>query len=199
MLGSLPTFARLEAELSKLPGIGNKTAARLAFHLLRTSEQDVFALADALLEMRRKVCFCRRCFHIAEEELCHICRDGNRERQRLCVVQEPQDLLAIERSRSYNGFYHVLHGALSPLDGVGPDDLKIPQLMERLEQEPVEEIILATNFTVEGEATALYLAELFKGKGLHVTRLAHGIPSGSDLEYIDVGTVQQAVTGRREF
>ena len=199
MLGSLPTFARLEAELSKLPGIGNKTAARLAFHLLRTAEQDVVALAEALLEMRRKVRFCQRCYHVAEEELCQICSNSARENHRLCIVQEPQDLLAIERSRSYTGLYHVLHGALSPLDGIGPDDLKIAQLMQRLELERFEEIILATNFTVEGEATALYLAQLCKEKGLRVSRLAHGIPSGSDLEYVDAGTVQQAVDGRREL
>ena len=199
MLNSLPSFARLEAELGKLPGIGRKTAARLAFHLLRTSQQDVEALAEALLEMRRKVRFCQRCFHIAEDDLCQICSNPVREKQRLCVVQEPQDLLAIERSHSYSGLYHVLHGALSPLDGIGPDDLKISQLLQRLEQESIEEIILATNFTVEGEATALYLARLCKDKGIAVTRLAHGIPSGSDLEYVDAGTVQQAVAGRREF
>ncbi len=199
MLGSLPSFARLESELGKLPGIGRKTAARLAFHLLRTSQQDVEALAESLLEMRRKVGFCQHCFHIAETELCQICSNPVRERQRLCIVQEPQDLLAIERSHSYSGLYHVLHGALSPLDGIGPDDLKISQLLRRLEREPIEEIILATNFTVEGEATALYLARLCKDKGISVTRLAHGIPSGSDLEYVDAGTVQQAVAGRREF
>ena len=199
MLGSLPSFARLEAELSKLPGVGSKTAARLAFHLLRTSEQNVEALAAALLEMKRKVRLCGRCFHIAEAEFCQICNDPTRDSQKLCVVEEPQDLLAIERSRAYAGLYHVLHGALSPLDGIGPDDLKIPELLKRLEQERVEEVILATNFTVEGEATALYLARLCKDKGLKVTRLAHGIPTGSDLEYIDSGTVQQAVDGRREF
>jgi recombination protein RecR len=199
MLGSLPSFARLESELGKLPGIGSKTAARLAFHLLRTSQQDVEALSEALLEMRRKVHFCRRCFHVAENDLCQICANPVREKQRLCVVQEPQDLLAIERSHSYSGLYHVLHGALSPLDGIGPDDLKISQLLQRLEQESIEEIILATNFTVEGEATALYLAKLCKDKGFSVTRLAHGIPSGSDLEYVDAGTVQHAVAGRREF
>lgn len=199
MLGSLPSFSRLAAELSKLPGIGSKTAARLAFHLLRASRQDVEALASALLEMKDKVRFCRRCHHLAEDELCSICSNPARDAQVLCIVEEPQDLFAIERSRSYLGLYHVLHGALSPLDGVGPEDLKIPQLLQRLEQEPVREIILATNFTVEGEATALYLAKLFKERGLRVTRLAHGIPSGSDLEYIDSGTVQQAVDGRREM
>jgi len=199
MLESLPSFARLEAELGKLPGIGRKSAARLAFHLLRTPERDVEALAAALLDMRRKVGFCQRCFHIAEAELCRICADSHRDSQCLCVVQEPQDLLAIERSHSFTGYYHVLHGALSPLDGIGPDDLKIPQLLQRLELEPIKEVILATNFTVEGEVTALYLAKLCKKKGVEVTRLAHGIPSGSDLEYIDAGTVQQAVVGRQEF
>ena len=157
------------------------------------------ALAEALVAMKQKVGFCRRCFHIAESELCQICSDPARETQRLCIVQEPQDLLAIERSHAYRGVYHVLHGALSPLDGIGPDDLKIPQLWQRLEQEPIEEVLLATNFSVEGEATALYLAQLFKQRGVRVTRLAHGIPMGSDLEYIDAGTVQQAVTGRREL
>lgn len=199
MLGSLPSFARLTAELSKLPGIGNKTAARLAFHLLRTSRQDVEALASALVEMKNNVRFCQRCHHVSEDDLCGICSNPARDSQVLCVVEEPQDLLAIERSRSYLGLYHVLHGALSPLDGVGPEDLKIPQLLQRLDHEPVREIILALNFSVEGEATALYLAKLFKERGLRVTRLAHGIPTGSDLEYIDSGTVQQAVDGRREL
>jgi len=199
MLGSLPSFARLVAELSKLPGVGGKTAARLAFHLLRTTDQDVEALADALLDMKRKVRFCDRCFHVAEAELCQICSDPAREGQRICVVQEPQDLLAIERSHAYRGLYHVLHGALSPLDGIGPDDLRVAQLIARLETEPIDEVLLATNFTVEGEATALYLSSLCKDQGIRVTRLAHGIPSGSDLEYIDAGTVQQAVSGRREL
>jgi recombination protein RecR len=199
MLVSLPSFARLVAELSKLPGVGGKTAARLAFHLLRAPERDVTALAEALLEMKRKVGFCRRCFHIAETELCQICRDPARDSRRLCIVQEPQDLLAIERSHAYPGLYHVLHGALSPLDGIGPEELKIAPLLLRLQQEPIEEVLLATNFSVEGEATALYLARLFKEQGLRVTRLAHGIPMGSDLEYIDAGTVQQAVNGRREL
>ena len=199
MLGSLPSFARLVAELSKLPGVGSKTAARLAFHLLRTTDRDVEALAEALLEMKRNVRFCSRCFHVSEEELCQICSDPARETQRLCIVQEPQDLLAIERSHAYRGLYHVLHGALSPLDGIGPDELKIPQLLQRLQDEQIEEVLLATNFTVEGEATALYLAKICKEQSLKVTRLAHGIPSGSDLEYIDAGTVQHAVSGRREL
>ncbi len=198
MLGSLPTFARLEAELGKLPGIGRKTAARLAFHLLRTSEQDVTALADALVEMKRKVCFCRRCFHVAEGELCQLCADSAREGQSLCIVQEPQDLLAIERSRAYRGLSCSSWGPVSAR-WYRAGRSQIPQLLDRLEQEPVEEIILATNFTIEGEATALYLAQICKKRGLRVTRLAHGIPTGSDLEYIDAGTVQQAVDGRREL
>ena len=197
MLGSLPSFSRLEAELGKLPGIGSKTAARLAFHLLRTSEAEVAALAEALLEMKRKVRFCEQCFHIAEQERCVICASDHRDRRLLCVVEQPQDLLAIERSHSYKGLYHVLHGVLSPLDGIDPEDLKIPQLQQRLATEGFEEIILATNFSVEGEATALYLARLCRENGLSVSRLAHGIPSGSGLEYIDAGTVQQAVSGRR--
>ncbi len=197
MIGSLPSFARLEAELGKLPGIGGKTAARLAFHLLRAPQSEVISLAEALVEMKQKVRFCERCFHIAEEPLCSICADDKRDGGVICVVEQPQDLLAIERSRSYNGLYHVLHGAISPLDGVQPEDLKIPQFEQRLEAEPVTEIILATNFSVAGEATALYLARLCKQRGISVSRLAHGIPLGSDLEYIDAGTVQQAVSGRR--
>lgn len=199
MLDSLPSFARLQAELAKLPGIGSKTATRLAFHLLRGSDQNVADLATALVEMKKNVGFCQRCFHISEDELCRICSAYGRDVRRICVVEEPQDLMAIERSRSYNGLYHVLHGVLSPLDGIGPDDLKIATLLERLDMESVEEIILATNFTVEGDATALYLAGLCREKGMRVTRLAHGIPSGSDLEYIDAGTVQHAVDGRRDY
>jgi recombination protein RecR len=171
----------------------------LAFHLLRAPETDVSALAEALLEMKRKVVFCARCFHVAEDEYCEICRNPARDQRRLCIVQEPQDLLSIERSHAYSGLYHVLHGALSPLDGIGPEELKIPQLLTRLETEEVVEVLLATNFSVEGEATALYLAKLCKERKLRVTRLAHGIPMGSDLEYVDAGTVQQAVDGRREL
>jgi recombination protein RecR len=199
MLGSLPSFARLVAELGKLPGIGNKTATRLAFFLLRSSSEDVEALADALLEMKRNLTFCRTCFNISEAELCRICLDPGRDESRLCVVQEPQDLMSIEKSHGFQGRYHVLHGALSPLDGVGPDDLKVAQLLARLQTEPVSEVLLATSFTVEGEATALFLARLLKDQGLRVTRLALGIPMGSDLEYIDSATVQLAINSRREL
>lgn len=199
MLGSLPSFARLVAELGKLPGIGQKTATRLAFFLLRSSSEDVEALAGALLEMKRNLTFCHTCFNISEAELCKICLDKGRDETRLCVVQEPQDLLSIEKSHGFQGRYHVLHGALSPLDGIGPDDLKIAQLLTRLQHEPVSEVLLATSFTVEGEATALFLARLLKDQGLRVTRLALGIPMGSDLEYIDSATVQLAINSRREL
>ncbi len=199
MLGSLPSFARLVAELSKLPGIGGKTATRLAFHLLRRSQSEVEALAAALVEMKRNLSFCRRCFNISEGDYCHICNDTRRDESCVCVVQEPQDLIAIERSHGYRGRYHVLHGALSPLDGIGPEDLKIPQLLARLKDEEIVEVVLATSFTIEGEATALYLAQLIKGIGIKVTRPAHGIPLGSDLEYIDPATVQLALDSRREL
>ena len=199
MLGSLPSFARLVAELGKLPGIGGKTATRLAFHLLRQSQQEVEALAGALVDMKRNLSFCRQCFNISEGELCAVCSDATRDASRICVVQEPQDLMAIERSHGYRGLYHVLHGALSPLDGVGPEDLKVPQLLERLRDTEVVEVVVATSFTVEGEATALYLARILKDAGLRVTRPAHGIPMGSDLEYIDSATVQLALDSRREL
>jgi recombination protein RecR len=199
MLGSLPSFDRLVAELTKLPSIGGKTAARLAFHLLRAPRADSEALAEALREMKQNVLFCSRCFHITETDPCALCSDPARDDGRLCIVQEPQDLLAIERSHAFRGRYHVLHGALSPLDGIGPDELKVAPLLERVRGGQVEEIILATNFTVEGEATALYLARLLAPAGMKITRLAHGIPMGSDLEYIDTATVQQAVDGRRDF
>jgi len=199
MLGSLPSFARLVAELSKLPGVGGKTATRLAFHLLRRSAEEVNALAEALIEMKQNLSYCRRCFNISEGEFCQICNDTRRDETCVCVVQEPQDLIAIERSHGYRGRYHVLHGALSPLDGIGPEDLKIPQLLARLKAEQIVEVVLATSFTIEGEATSLYLAQLIKGAGIKVTRPAHGIPLGSDLEYIDSATVQLALDSRREL
>jgi recombination protein RecR len=187
------------AELGKLPGIGGKTATRLAFHLLRRPQEDVEALAAALIAMKQNLSFCRRCFNISEGEYCSICLNASRDESCLCVVQEPQDLIAIERSHGYRGRYHVLHGALSPLDGIGPEDLKIPQLLARLKNEEIVEVVVATSFTVEGEATALYLARLLKETGLRVTRPAHGIPMGSDLEYIDSATVQLAIDSRREL
>ena len=199
MLDSIPSFARLVAELAKFPGVGNKTATRLAFFLLRQPKGQAEALAGAILDLQRNTRFCSVCFHITEQDPCALCCDPGRDATLLCVVEEPQALLAIERSRSFKGFYHVLHGALSPLDGIGPEDLKIAPLITRLEQGGFQEILIATNFTVEGDATALYLAKLIQPLGIRVTRLAYGIPIGSELEYVDEATVNRAVEGRRDI
>jgi recombination protein RecR len=199
MVTFTPSFDRLIAELAKFPGIGRKTASRLALFILRQPQSEAEALADAIKELKARIRFCSICFHFTETDPCALCSDPARDDSILCVVQEPQDLLAIERSRSFHGRYHVLHGALSPLDGIGPEDLKIPELLSRLQGGTVTEVLLATNFSVEGEATAYYLAKLIGPLGIRVTRLAYGIPLGSDLEYIDEATVNRAVEGRREI
>lgn len=199
MLDSIPSFARLIAELAKFPGVGNKTATRLAFFLLRQPQAQAEALASAILDLQRNTRFCSICFHITEQDPCPLCCDAGRDASLLCVIEEPQALLAIERSRSFKGRYHVLHGALSPLDGVGPEELKIAPLLRRLEEGGVREVLIATNFTVEGDATALYLARLIQPLGIRVTRLAYGIPMGSELEYVDEATVNRAVEGRRDI
>ncbi len=199
MLDSIPSLTRLIAELSKFPGIGRKSAARLAFFVLRQSTAEAEALAGAILNLKARVRFCSTCFHITERDPCPLCTDPGRDDTVLCVVEEPQDLIAIERSHSFRGCYHVLHGALSPLDGVGPEDLKITELLARLKGGTVQEVLVATNFSVEGEATALYLAQLIRPLGVRVTRLAYGIPMGSDLEYVDEATVNRAVEGRRDL
>ena len=199
MLDSIPSFARLVAELAKFPGVGNKTAARLAFFLLRQPEAQTEALAAAILDLKRNTRFCSVCFHITEQDPCLLCSNSGRDESLICVVEEPQALMAIERSRSFKGLYHVLHGALSPLDGIGPEDIKISPLIKRLEQGDVREVLIATNFTVEGDATALYLARLIQPLGIRVTRLAYGIPMGSELEYVDEATVNRAVEGRRDI
>lgn len=199
MLDSIPSFARLVAELAKFPGIGTKTATRLAFFLLRQPDTEAAALATAIVDLKRNTRFCSVCFHITEQDPCPLCADPVRDGSLLCVVEEPQAVLAVERSRSFRGRYHVLHGALSPLDGIGPDDLKIAPLLERLRQGEIREVLVATNFTVEGDATALYLARQIQPLGIRVTRLAYGIPMGSELEYVDEATVHRAVEGRREL
>jgi recombination protein RecR len=199
MLDSIPSFARLVAELAKFPGIGTKTATRLAFFLLRQPDAEAAALATAIVELKRNTRFCSVCFHITEQDPCALCADPARDDSLLCVVEEPQAVLAVERSRSFRGRYHVLHGALSPLDGIGPDDLKIAPLLARLAGGQVREVLVATNFTVEGDATALYLARLIQPLGIRITRLAYGIPMGSELEYVDEATVHRAVEGRREL
>jgi len=199
MLDSIPSFARLVTELAKFPGVGRKTATRLAFYLLRQPEQQSEALASAIREVKTRVRLCSRCFHLTEADPCAICCDSSRDGHLLCIVEQPQDLLAIERGRSFHGRYHILHGALSPLDGIGPEQLRIRELLERVEAEGVTEVVVATNFSVEGEATALYLAQRLRPLGIRVTRLAYGIPMGSDLEYVDDATVSRAIEGRREL
>ena len=191
------SLTRLLGELKKLPGVGEKTALRLALHLLKTPA-NVSALAESLREVSARVRFCSICFGITEEDPCRIC-SGDRDDALLCVVEEPQDMLAVERSHAFRGRYHVLQGVLSPLNGITPAQLRIAELLRRLENGAVREVVLATNFTVEGEATALYLTRLIKPLGVRLTRLAHGIPVGSDLEYIDAATVQRAVEGRSEL
>lgn len=197
MLHNSESLTRLVGELKKLPGIGEKSAFRLAFHLLR-SPANMTALAESLMEVNARVRFCSVCFSITENDPCAIC-SGNRDDAMICVVEEPQDVLAIERSGAFRGKYHVLHGVLSPLSGVTPEDLKIPELLRRLENGVVREVVIATNFSVEGEATAIYLTGLIRNRGIRVTRLAHGIPIGSDLEYVDAATMQRAVQGRSEI
>lgn len=191
------SLTKLLGELKKLPGVGDKTAIRLAFHLLK-SPDNLATLAESLLEVRTDVRFCSTCFGITEDDPCHLC-SSERDDSTVCVVEEPQDILAMERSRAFRGRYHVLHGALSPLNGITPGDLKIAELMQRLEGGSIREVLIATNFTVEGEATALYLTRLIKPLSIRVTRLAHGIPLGSDLEFIDAATVQRAIEGRSEL
>jgi recombination protein RecR len=198
--GLPPAMTRLVKELSRLPGIGEKTASRLAFNLLNRPRDEVIALAEALLEMKERVGLCSECFGLSDSARCSICGDAARDRELICVVEGPADLMAIERARSYNGLYHVLHGAIAPLDGIGPEDIKIRELLIRLEQPgAVREVIIATNATVEGEATALYLAKILKPLGVKASRLARGLPAGGDLEYSDSATLSSALTGRREL
>jgi len=190
---------RLIEAFAQLPGIGPKTASRLTFYLLRRPTEQTEALADALRDLKQRIVFCRLCFNITEENPCAICRDEGRDRTILCVVEEPLDVLAIERTAEYRGLYHVLHGAISPVEGIGPDELRINELMARLKQEPVREVLLATNPNLEGEATAMYLARLIQPLGLRVTRLARGLPVGGDLEYADSVTLSRALEGRQEM
>jgi recombination protein RecR len=198
--GLPPAMTRLVRELSRLPGIGEKTASRLAFNLLGRPREDVIALAEALLEMKERIVLCSSCLGLSDRERCHICSNPARDPSVICVVEGPADLMAMERSRSFGGLYHVLHGALAPLDGIGPDDIRIKELLTRLGGEPpVAEVVIATNATVEGEATALYLAHLIKPLAIKVTRLARGLPVGGDLEYSDAATLTSALSGRREI
>lgn len=184
---------------SRLPGIGPKTAARLAFYLLRAPEEEALALAEALRQLRERIVFCQECHNIAESSPCVICSSSERDKGLICVVEEPLDVLAIERTRAYEGVYHVLHGAISPVDGIGPEQLRIGELLARLQVGGVRELLLATNPNLEGEATAMYIAQLVEPLGVRVTRLAHGLPVGGDLEYADEVTLSRALSGRREM
>jgi len=193
------SMGRLIEELNRLPGIGPKSAQRLAYFLLRAPGEQVKALAEAIINIKEKIIFCSICQNITETDPCLICRSRERDQTKICVVEEPLDILALERTRSYHGLYHVLHGVLSPLEGIGPEKLKIKQLLDRLRGGTVQEIILATNSNLEGEATALYLHRLISLLGIKVTRLARGLPYGSDLEYADEVTLTRALEGRQEI
>ena len=195
---------RLIDELARLPGIGQKSAQRVAFHLLKLSKEDAGRLAEAIVDVKSSVRLCARCFNVSAEELCEYCRDERRDRTKICVVQEPPDIVAIERTREYGGLYHVLQGHISPIEGIGPEDLRIAELLERLKAPPgapdhVEEVIVATNPNIEGEATAMYLGRLIGPLGTVVTRLASGLPVGGDLEYADEVTLGRALEGRRRI
>lgn len=192
-------ISKLIEGFMRLPGIGPKTAQRLAFFVLKMEEEDVLDLAKSLVRAKRDLRLCSVCNNISDREICSVCNDKHRDRSTICVVQDPRDVMAMERTREYNGLYHVLHGAISPMEGIGPDELKIPELLKRLEDETVQELILATNPNIEGEATAMYLAKLVKPFGLRVTRIAHGLPVGGDLEYADEVTLTKALEGRREL
>lgn len=190
---------RVIHELSRLPTIGRKTAQRLTFHLLKVPKHEVAALAQAIFDLRERIQFCRECFNVADDSLCPICANPKRERNMLCVVEEPTNLLALERTSSYRGLYHVLGGSLSPLKDIGPDQLHVRELMARVQRGDYTEVIMATNPNVEGEATAVYLSRLLKPLGTNITRLAQGLPAGGDLEYTDDVTLRQAIEGRRGF
>lgn len=192
-------MVRLIEELKKLPGVGGKTAQRFAFHILRANDEDAELLADAIREVKASLRLCSICNNITDVDPCTYCTSATRNQRLVCVVEEPTNIAAIEKTRHYNGVYHVLHGALSPLHGVGPEQLRITNLSKRVESASIDELIVATNPTIEGEATATYLSRLFKASGVKVTRIATGVPVGSDIEYADEVTMQKAMEGRREL
>ena len=191
--------ARLIDELNKLPGIGPKSAARLAFYLLKSPKEQTQALAEAILDMKDRIVFCAICFNITEEDPCQICQDASRDRTKICVVEEPLDVIAIDRTNDYKGLYHVLHGALNYMEGITPQQLKIDELLKRVQAKEVDEVILATNATTEGDATAMYIHRQLAKLGVRTTRIARGLPMGGDLEYADEVTLSRAMEGRREM
>ena len=190
---------KLINELSRLPGIGVKTAQRLAFHILSMDEKSAMELATAISDAKKSMTYCSVCGNLTDTDPCAICSDDSRDKSTICVVESPKDVVAMEKIREYRGYYHVLHGAISPMDGIGPDDINLRSLIVRLQDEAVKELIIATNPNIEGEATAMYIARLIKPSGIKVTRIAHGIPVGGDLEYADEVTLLKAVEGRREL
>jgi len=192
-------IARLIEELNKLPGIGPKSAQRLAYHLLRSSDEEAKALAEAILTLKEKIKLCSLCFNNTDCDPCRICQDKERDHSKICVVEKPSDILPLEQTGKYNGVYHVLHGTISPTQGVGPEELKIKELLVRLKDDPVTEVIVATNPNVESETMAMYLQRIITPLGIHVTRLARGLPFGAELEYADDLTLGQALENRREF
>ena len=194
-----PSLARLVQELHKLPGIGPKSAQRLAYHLIRLPEEEAFALADAINGAKRNIVFCQECQNLSDSPLCGICAESQRNREQICVVEDPLDVLALERAHCYHGLYHVLHGVISPLNGVGPDQLKLKELYERLGNGQVKELVIATNPTLEGEATAMYIRRHLAGTDLKITHLARGLPVGGSLEYTDELTLSRAFQGRQEL
>ena len=194
-----PALQKLIDELGKLPGVGPKSAQRIAFHLIKLPEQDALSLANAIQEAKQKVRFCERCFNMSDEAICEICSDTQRDSSLVCVVEEPRDIVALERTREYKGLYHVLQGAINLVDGIGPEQLKIRELLERLKGKTHQEVILCTNPNIEGEATAMYLAKLIEPLGIQVSRIASGLPVGGDLEYADELTLGRALEGRRKI
>ena len=192
-------ITRLIEEFSKLPGVGRKTAQRLAFHIINMNTNDVEALSKAIIEAKREIKYCSVCCNITYKDPCSMCSNKNRDSSVICVVEDPRDVAAMERTREFKGQYHVLNGVISPMDGIGPDMIKIKELIQRLGTQDVREIIMATNPTIEGEATAMYIARLLKPMGIKVTRIAHGLPVGGDLEYADEVTISKALEGRREI
>jgi len=192
-------IARLINELSKLPGIGSKTAQRLAFHIINMPKEQVESLANAIGEVKDKISYCSVCGNITDRDPCDICNNPNRDASVICVVEDARDVIAMERTREFNGFYHVLNGTISPMDGIGPDDIRIKELLDRVRDDRVKEVIMATNPDIEGEATAIYISKLLKPLGIKTTRIAHGLPVGGDLEYVDEVTLSKALEGRREM
>ena len=195
----VPPLEILVEQFAKLPGIGRKTATRLAFHVLNSSKEEAQAFAKAIINAKEQVKLCKICQNITDTQTCALCESPKRDNSVICVTESPKDVISIEKTNEYHGLYHVLHGAISPMDNIGPNDIKIPELLERLKDDTVKEVIMATNPTIEGEATAMYIAKLIKPFGIKVTRIAHGIPVGGDLEYADEITLTRAMEGRREM